>query len=223
MKKLISITSQVAPIILIFIVLAFFLNFLNKSGIRDQLTLWIAGQGDRAVFIFILLAAILYSLMTPGNLLGAMAFILFGFIRGALYLCLAGILSSLLTFYLVRRFLHTPVQNYIAKKPKLYRVQAAVRGKGFSFFFLMRFSPFQAAFVNTLFALSSVRFRDFILSLLAMLPQWILYIYFGYCAASMVDSSPYSLQSIIRYASLAVFISILVYAAQVTRRIIQES
>lgn len=211
------------PIVAIFVLIALMVDALEKTGLREQLVSWIGSQGKLAVMLYIVLASILYSLWAPGNVLGAMGYILFGYVKGALYFSIAGIISCIFTFYVVRFFLQAPFQKYIGKKPKLVNIQKAFKNQGWWFYFLIRISPFHAVVVNALFAVSTIRVRDFLTSLSAMIPQWMLFVYFGYCAAAAVDTSIFSLPSILRYFSLAIFISVILYIAQLTQRIIREA
>ncbi len=223
LKKMLSIVLQALPIIAIFILIAVMIDILDKTGLRDQLTSWIAAQGEYAVLLYIVFVAVLYSLWASGNVLGAMGYILFGYVKGVIYFSIAGLLSCIATFFIIRYFFQKPFQSFLAQKPKLLNIQKSFQQQGWFFYVLIRISPFHAVFVNGLFALSTVRFRDFFTSLVAMIPQWMLFVYFGYCAATAVETSPFSTPSILRYISLTLFIGVILYIAQLTQKIIRES
>ncbi len=225
MRRFFSYLKDGLGIALIFVFILLFVRFLDRNGLREALTDWIASQENFAMFVFVIVGALLYSTAMPGNILGAIAYILFGFVDGFFLLSVAGILSAILTFIVVRAILFSPFQNWIHKRPKLYHLQMALQNKGAPFLCLVRFSPFNAAFINILFALSAIRFRDFMISLCSMIPQWLLYLYFGYSAAEAVDSqaSAFSLPNLFRFATILIFIAIIVYVSRIVKHILNDS
>ncbi len=223
LKKSLSIVLQTVVLIVFFILIALMVKYLDETGLRDRLTSWIAARENFVAILYIAVAAALYSVWTPGNVLGAMGYILFGYVKGTILFSIAGIVSCIFTFFIVRRFFQKRFQRYIEQRPKLINIQDAFKEQGLPFYFLIWISPFHALVINALFAVSTVRRCDYFLSLLALIPQWMLFVYFGYCAASAVDSSPFSTPSILRYISLAVFVGVIIYIAQLTQKIIKDA
>ena len=83
LKRFFSYTAQLLFLGAFFIVLALVVDLLNKSGLRDQLALWIDSQGTFAIIYFIIIGTVLYSFAVPGNFIGAMAAVcIFWILRG---------------------------------------------------------------------------------------------------------------------------------------------
>lgn len=225
-KKITSYFLQALPVVLTFILLALFLDYLQKSGVQDALIHWIQNNQTSSVLLFVVSGVVLYSVAFSGNMLAAVALVLFGFAKGALLLIVAGLLSSLLVFLSVRFVFHAPAQHWIRKRPKLQRVQHALTSQGLRFYCLIRFSPFHAVFITLIMALSTMRFRDFLISLSMMLPQWLLFMYFAFLAAQSVQlahTSAFTMADVLRFGLLVMFIVILVYVTQMAKQVIQQS
>jgi len=218
MKTFLSYFKQISAMALLFLLIALFVKFLDQQGLRDGLTLWIAKQGRWAFLVFILSAAVLNSALLPGNILGAVAFILFGFRNGVLLMCSAGILSSFLTFFLVRLAFFSTFQKWLKKQHKLLPIATTLQNKGVLFYCLVRISPFHATIINALFALTTMNLRTFAISLCAMLPQWTLYVYFGFAAAEAAASAATSVTTLFRFSSIAIFIMVIVYVSRLVQK-----
>ena len=220
MKSLLSYIKQISAMALLFLLIALLVKIIDQNGLRDVLTVWIANQGRWAFLAFIFSAAILNSLAFPGNMLGAIAFILFGFWSGVLLMYAAGFLSSFLTFFLVRVAFFSSFQKWLQKQHKLLPLATTLQNKGVLFYCLVRISPFHATLINILFALTTIDLHKFTISLCAMLPQWMLYVYFGYAAAEAATSSAgvFSTPNLFRIASIAVFIIVIVYVSHLVQK-----
>lgn len=217
--------KQIMAMALLFLLIALLIKFLDRQGFNELLTTWIAARRRWAFLFFLLSAVVLYSAAFPGNMLGAVAFVLFGFRDGAMLMCAAGILSSFLVFFLVRFAFSSPFQKWLKRQPKLLPMATMLHNRGVLFYCLIRISPFHANFVNALLALTSVNLRTFSLSLCAVLPQWLLYVYFGYAAARAATSpaGAFSAPNLLRLASITVFIVVIVYVSSLVKSVLKES
>lgn len=224
-NSVMSYFKQIMAMALLFLFIALLVHVLDRQGFSRLLTTWIAARRQWAFLFFLLSAVVLYSAAFPGNILGAVAYVLFGFRDGVLLMCTAGILSSFLVFLLVRFALNSPFQKWLSRQPTLQPMATALQNRGVLFYCLFRISPFHAAFINALFALTSVDLRKFSLSLCTMLPQWGLYVYFGYAAAQAAASSTglLSMPNLLRFASIAIFIVVIVYVSRLVQKVLQES
>ena len=225
MKHIFDYLRQVLAIGLIFVSVILFVKILENYNLDKSLASWIARREGWAGPAFVLICAALYSIAFSANMLGAIAYLLFGPLEGFLLLSTAGILSSIGLFIIARLLFYNPFQKWLQKKPRWLQVQAALQDKGTLFLCVIRFLPIHAAFINMLLALSPIRFWQFLISLCGMLPQWLLFVYFGYCAAEAAKSPAglFSTPNIIRYISISLFIIILVYVSRLVQRTLRDS
>ena len=225
MKRFFDYLKQGLAVGVIFISVILFIELLEKYGLDEILMTWIAAQEGWAGLAFVLICALFYSIAFSANILGAIAYILFGPFEGFLLYTTAGVFSSIGTFFFTRFIFFRPFQRWMRKKPHLQNVQGALKNKGTPFLCLIRFLPVHAAIINILMALSPIRFYQFFISLCSMIPQWLLFVYFGYCATEAANATGDALSApnIIRYISIAIFIFILVYVSRQVQQTIKES
>ena len=226
-KQAFSYVMQAVPVILTFILLAFFIDYLKKSGVQQILINWISSKPAISIFLFLITSVLLYSIAFSGNMLAAIALVLFGFAKGSVLLIVSGILSSVLVFLAVRFLFHKSAQRWLQRRPLLRRIQESIAAEGIKFYCLIRFSPLHAAFITSLMAMSTMRFRDFIISLSMMLPQWLLFMYFAFLAAQSVQlaqsSCTLTTADVLRFVTLGLFIGVLVYVMQIAKRVVRQA
>lgn len=152
-----------------------------------EILAWIGGLGAlaSALFIFVYVAACV--LFIPGALLTLGAGMLFGVVRGTIYVSIASVAGATAAFLIGRYLARDWVARRIQSNPKFAAVSAAVGRGGWKIVALTRLSPiFPFNLLNYAFGITEVRLRDYVLaSWIAMLPGTVMYVYIGSLAGSL--------------------------------------
>jgi uncharacterized membrane protein YdjX (TVP38/TMEM64 family) len=220
-------TFHVLAILSMFVVFIVVYQVLEHTGIQEYLNEVLSAHPHSTTIIFLFGAALLFSLATPSAFLGAVAYLFFGFIKGSLLTIIAFLCSSATVFFLVRSMLRQKVQRWMRKKPRLLNIQSIVQKQGLMFLCIIRYVPIHTTFMNSLMALSPVRFRHFIVSCCCLIPEWVLYVYLGYLASfssSVVGGaiSPSTIELMVRLGSLLIFLLIIFYLNSVARKALNQ-
>jgi uncharacterized membrane protein YdjX (TVP38/TMEM64 family) len=116
----------------------------------------------------------------PGALLTLVAGAVFGLWRGALIVFTGAVLGSSAAFAIARTVGRNRVAAWLARDERMAAVGRAVAGKGFTVVLLLRLSPvFPYNLLNYALGLSGIRYRDFLMGSIGMLPGTFLYTYYG--------------------------------------------
>jgi uncharacterized membrane protein YdjX (TVP38/TMEM64 family) len=137
-----------------------------------------AGPWAPALFI---VAYIIGSLaFIPGAVLTLIAGAVFGLSRG-IPICFTGaVLGSSAAFGVARTLARRRVERWLARDPRAAAISDAVAGRGLLIVLLLRLSPvFPYNVVNYALGASAIRYRDFLIGSIGMLPGTVLYAYYG--------------------------------------------
>ena len=116
----------------------------------------------------------------PGAVLSLAAGAVFGFWRGAFLVFVGAVLGSSLAFAFARRVAHRRVERWLARDARMAAVGRAVTGQGLLVVLLLRLSPvIPYNLVNYALGLTQVRYRDFLMGSVGMLPGTVFYTYSG--------------------------------------------
>ena len=119
-------------------------------------------------------------LFVPGALLTLVAGAVFGLWRGALIVFTGAVLGSSSAFAIARTLGRERVTAWLARDERMAAVGRAVAGKGVTVVLLLRLSPiFPYNVLNYALGLSGIRYRDFLVGSIGMLPGTFLYTYYG--------------------------------------------
>lgn len=141
---------------------------------------WIQSLGAWGPAVFIALYVAATVLFVPGSLLTLAGGAIFGVAFGTLYVFIAAVSGSSLAFFIARHVAHDWVEGRLGRNPRFDAVARAVGENGLKITFLLRLSPiFPFTLMNYALGLTRVRFRDYLLASLGMLPGTILYVYSG--------------------------------------------
>ena len=141
------------------------------------------GRGGRFAFIGVYVVGDL--VLIPGSVLSLAGGALFGFIRGTLLVFLASTLGAVAAFLVARYIARRYVQRCIGAG-RLAAIDRAIARKGFRLVLLLRLSPVVPySLLNYALGLTRVRFRDFLLGSVGMLPGTILYVHYGKVAGEV--------------------------------------
>ncbi len=145
----------------------------------------VVDRGLIGLLVFVAAYAVATVAFVPGWLLTLTAGALFGIARGTVIVLAAATVGSCLAFLLARYVARDAVQRRLADHPKFEAVDRAVGRHGFKVVLLLRLSPlFPFNALNYALGLTRVRFRDYLLASIGMLPGTLLYVYYGQLAGS---------------------------------------
>lgn len=139
----------------------------------DQLGVW-------GPVVFILGYATATVAFIPGSLLTLAAGAIFGLAEGTAYVFVGATLGACLAFLVARYVARGAVEKRIEGKEKFAAIDQAVGREGRKIVFLMRLSPiFPFNLLNYALGLTKVRFVDYAIACVGMLPGTFLYVYYG--------------------------------------------
>lgn len=145
----------------------------QAAGKLDQLGPW-------ATVAFVAAYAMATVLLLPGSILTLVGGALFGLVRGTLLVLLGATLGASAAFLVARHLARRLVERRLASNPTFAAVDAATAREGLKIVFLLRLSPiFPFNLLNYALGLTRVRWRDFLLASIGMLPGTLLYTYYG--------------------------------------------
>lgn len=140
-------------------------------------------------FIAVYIAACV--LFIPGSILTIGAGVLFGVVRGSIYVSVASIAGASCAFLIGRYLARAWVAAKIESNPKFRAIDEAVAREGWKIVGLTRLSPvFPFNLLNYAFGLTRVSLRDYFLaSWVGMLPGTVMYVYIGSLAGDLARAT----------------------------------
>jgi len=118
--------------------------------------------------------------LIPGSVLTLAGGAIFGLWRGTIYVFVGAMLGACAAFLVARYVARGAVERRLARHPRFAAVDRAVAREGKKIVFLLRLSPvIPFNLLNYALGLSRVRFADYAIASLGMLPVTTLYVYYG--------------------------------------------
>jgi uncharacterized membrane protein YdjX (TVP38/TMEM64 family) len=164
------------------------LVFLGRSlgGYIPQFAEWVETLGFWGPLVFIAGYAVATIALIPGSLMTLAAGAIFGLLEGTLYTFVGATLGATLAFLVSRYGARKAIERKLENSTKLKAVDGAVAREGRKIVFLLRLSPvFSFVLLNYALGLTSVRFRDYLIASVGMLPGTFLYVYYGKAIGSL--------------------------------------
>jgi uncharacterized membrane protein YdjX (TVP38/TMEM64 family) len=150
------------------------------SDLIKQVVLAIADQGPWGAVVFIIAYIVASVTLAPAFLLTFAAGAIFGLWRGTLLVYIGAVLGSSVVFVIASPLAQSRLLRRLDRDPRLAAVRKAVVHDGAWIMFLLRLSPMiPFVLLNYALALSGVRYRDFLLASVGMLPAIVMYVYYG--------------------------------------------
>jgi len=160
----------------------------NVQELFINLLDWIENLGVWAPAIFIGLYIIVTVFFLPGSILTLGAGVVFGVVRGSIYVSVAATLGATAAFLVGRYLARDWVAKLVAGKPRFSAVDRAIAKGGWRVVGLLRLAPaFPFNLLNYGLGITQVSLRDyFFASWIGMIPGTIMYVYFGSLAGDLV-------------------------------------
>ncbi len=196
----------------------------------EDFAIWIDALGVWGPLAFMLGYTIATVAFVPGSLLTLAAGAIFGIAWGTLYVFVAASVGACLAFLVARYVARGTIERRLKGNPKFAAIDEAVGGEGRKIVTLLRLSPiFPFNLLNYALGLTQVRFGDYAVACLGMLPGTLLYVYTGSLAgdlAAAVSGAGTSPSGTGRWALLVVGLiataAVTILVTRVARRALQE-
>jgi uncharacterized membrane protein YdjX (TVP38/TMEM64 family) len=147
---------------------------------------WVNGLGFWGPIVFMVGYAAAVIAFMPAFILTLAAGAIFGLGRGVLYVFIAAVLGSSGAFLVSRYLARTAIERRLAGNPRFAAIDRAVGAQGRKIVFLLRLSPaFPFTLLNYALGLTRVRFVDYLIASIGMLPGTFLYVYYGKLAGDV--------------------------------------
>jgi uncharacterized membrane protein YdjX (TVP38/TMEM64 family) len=201
------------------------------AGARiPEFVAWVNGLGVWGPVVFIIGYAVGAVAFVPGSVLTLAAGAIFGLVKGTAYVFVAATTGAAGAFLVSRYVARQAVEKRLAASPRFAAVDRAVGAQGRKIVFLLRLSPvFPFNLLNYALGLTRVRFADYVVASLGMLPGTLLYVYYGKLAgdvaalaggAATVRGTGYY---VILVLGLAATIAVTTVVTRIARRALKEA
>jgi uncharacterized membrane protein YdjX (TVP38/TMEM64 family) len=158
----------------------------EAGSVIPQFSAWVDGLGVFAPIVFMVGYAVAVVAFVPGSLLTLAAGAIFGLAEGTAYVMVAATLGAVGAFLVARHLARPAIERRIAGNARFAAIDRAVAGRGRRIVFLLRLSPvFPFNLLNYALGLTQVRFVDYLIASLGMLPGTLLYVYYGKLAGEV--------------------------------------
>jgi len=141
---------------------------------------YVDGLGVWGPVTFILGYAVATVAFVPGSLLTLAAGAIFGLAEGTAYVLVGASLGACAAFLVSRYVARDAIEKRLESNPRFAAIDRVVGKEGRKIVFLLRLSPvFPFNLLNYGLGLTKVRFVDYAVACLGMLPGTFLYVYYG--------------------------------------------
>lgn len=140
----------------------------------------LARLGPWGPVVFIALYVVAAVTLAPAFFLTVAAGAIFGVWKGSVIVFVGASLGASAVYALAAPMAQSRWLARVTRDPRVTAVRTAVRGEGVWVMFLLRLSPLVPYnLLNYALALSGVRYRDFVIALIGMIPAIVMYAYYG--------------------------------------------
>ncbi len=140
------------------------------------------------VFSFVCIYILIVLLILPASWLSLLSGFLYGAYLGSFIVFISASIGASLSFFVSKSFFANKLKNLFSRYPKLSVMEKVVEKGGLKLIFLARLSPiFPFSILNYFYGFNNVKFRDFALGLLGIIPGTFLYCSIGSLAKSFQE------------------------------------
>ena len=177
----------IARILFGLVVLVLLISVGRQVGGRlPQFAEWVDSLGLWGPAVFIAGYAGATVAFVPGSVLTLAAGAIFGLVRGVAYVMVGATVGASLAFLVARYIARGAIEQRLEGNSRFTAIDHAVGREGLKIVFLLRLSPvFPFNLLNYALGLTNVRFTDYFIACLGMIPGTLLYIYYGKLAGDV--------------------------------------
>ena len=140
------------------------------------------------ILSFVCIYILIVLLILPASWLSLLSGFLYGSYLGSIIVFISASIGASVAFFVSKSFFAKKLKNLFSLYPKLSVMEKVVEKGGLKLNFLATLSPiFPFSILNYFYGLNNIKFRDFALSLLGIIPGTFLYCSIGSLAKSLKD------------------------------------
>ena len=156
------------------------------GGLLPRFAECVDGLGFWGPAVFIAGYVVTTVAFIPGAVMTLAAGAVFGLPKATVYVLTGATLGSAVAFLISRHLAREAIAARVAGNARFAAIDRAVGAQGFKMVLLMRLSPvFPYNLLNYSLGLTTVRFTDYALASIGMLPGTLLYAYYGVLAGDV--------------------------------------
>jgi len=198
------------------------------GGYVEPFRAWVAGLGALAPLVFALGYAAAVVAFVPGSALTLAAGAIFGVAEGTVTVFVAAVLGSCAAFLIARYFARGAIERRLAGSAQFAAIDRAIGREGRKIAFLLRLSPaIPFTLLNYALGLTRVRFVDYLVASLGMIPGTLLYVYLGSLAGDAASASAgggaAAGRTLVKALGLLATAAVTVYVTVLARRALREA
>ncbi|MFQ5416337.1 MAG: TVP38/TMEM64 family protein [Myxococcota bacterium] len=201
----------------------------GAGGYVPEFAAWVEELGFWGPAVFALAYVVATVAFVPGSLLTLAAGAIFGVIEGTVLVFFAATVGACLAFLVSRHAARSAIEHRVAGNEKFAAIDRAVAVEGRKIVLLLRLSPvFPFNLLNYALGLTQIRFWDYAIASVGMLPGTLLYVYYGALAGEVAalaggaavqkDASYYAVLGI----GLVATIAVTTFVTRTARRALRE-
>ena len=201
----------------------------NPQEILRNALQWVDDLGAIAPIAFMLIYVVATVAFLPGSVLTLGAGVLFGVIKGSIFVFFGATIGATLAFLVGRYLARGWISKKIAGNEKFSAIDRAVGKEGFKIVLLTRLSPiFPFNLLNYGMGVTGVSLKDYVLASVGMIPGTIMYVYIGSLAGSLAtiggetQANPIA-QWAIRIIGFIATVAVTLYVTKIARQALDES
>jgi len=204
-------------------------QLIDIQGVLTSALNWINNLGPLAAIVFMVIYMVATVLFVPASILTLGAGVVFGVIKGSLYVYIAASIGASLAFLVGRYIARGWVEKQIEGNQRFKAIDQAVAEEGMKIVLLTRLSPiFPFNLLNYAYGLTKVTFRDYVVGTLGILPGTIMFVYVGSLAKNLATlgsqdvSAPSGIQWAIRIIGFIATVAVTVYVTKIARKALNQ-
>ncbi len=160
----------------------------EAGGRLPEFVTWVDGLGPWGPVVFIAGYVVATVALAPGAVLTLAAGAIFGLARGVIYVFVAATLGASAAFLVSRYVARSAIERRLTGNQRFAAIDRAIGAQGRRIVFLLRLSPvFPFNLLNYALGLTRVRFVDYLVASIGMLPGTLLYVYYGTAIGSVAQ------------------------------------
>ena len=215
-------------LILAIVAIAVLAHYFHLGQVFSAMLDRIRDLGPLAPVLFIIIYILGAILFVPGSVLTIGGGVLFGLVRGSIYVSIGATIGATAAFLIGRYLARNWVRSQLEGNPKFAAIDQAVGREGWKIVLLTRLSPvFPFNLLNYSFGLTGVSLRDYVLATwIGILPGTILYVYLGSLGGTLAHSGSSRhtpAQWALDAVGLLATVGVAVYAGRLASRALRES
>lgn len=191
---------------------------------------WVDSLGFWGPFAFIVLYIVATVAFLPGSILTLGAGVVFGVVKGALFVFVGAMLGATAAFIVGRYVARDWVSKKVNRNPKFKALDDAIGREGRKILLLLRLSPaFPFNLLNYAMGLTRISLPDYVTGTAGIIPGTIMYVYLGSLAGSIAmigsgdtPSNP-TVQWTIRIVGFIATVAVTVYVTKIARKALNEA